>query len=200
MSDVGEGNGGNYSVAYVYDRLKDQFVCRMRTNRVDADEWAFLLIMLAVFYNKTKLCVERVGPGFTTITTLQKRYSNLYINRREGRTSGTWGKEYGFVTTDHTKRLIIDNLKAHFRDIFDYVPCPLLLDESSTFIQVEGTLKLRAEPGKHDDCVMAAALTLQCSKTLPAVTTFEEKKETGWRETLWGDPQDDYKLYDVSVM
>lgn len=200
-SDVGEGVGASYSVAYVYDRFLQEFIARARSNKIDADKWANILIMLAVYYGKCRIGIERQGPGLTTVVEVQRVYKNLYTRRREGRTRGTYTNEYGWFPSEESKRFVCANLKTHFRDVFAMVPCGVLLDECSTFIDREGREGLGAEKGAFDDCVMGAAITLEVSRTMPEVKTVEEVKEAGWREKLWGD-YDRKKLtaYDIAAM
>lgn len=199
-SDVGEGLGGSFSVGYVYDRHLEEFVCRMRSNKIEADRWADLLIYMGIYFNRAKIGAERMGPGITTVQHLQrKKYSSLYMRRREGRTKGTFTYEVGFHTNDESKRLAVSHLKSYYRDVLRLVPCAVLLDESSTFIEYEDGGGLGAESGAFDDCVMAAAITLQVSKVMPEPRTMTDAQEKGWRDKLWGDVEN-LKAYSVADM
>lgn len=197
--DVGEGLGGNFSAAYVLDRYLNEFVARMRSNKIEADLWGHHLILLAIYYNKAKIGVERNGPGITTVKYLQGKWTDLYIRRREGRVRGTYTHEIGWLTTDASKDIMAHELKRYYREIFEFVPCAYLLDESSTWIQKEGG-GYGPETGAFDDCVMGAGIALQVSKGMPAPITQHEKEEQGWRDKLWGATEDDYKIYDVTAM
>ena len=198
-SDVGEGTGGSYSVSYVYDRQLEEIVCRMRSNKIEADRWANLLIYQGIYYTRAMIGAERMGPGITTVQHLQKKYTHLYMRRREGRTKGTFTYEVGFHTSDESKRLALSHLKAYYRDVFRYVPCGYLLDESGTFIEQEGGGGLSAETGAFDDCVMAMAITLVVSKSMPECTAASEAQEKGWRDRLFGDVER-LKAYSIADM
>lgn len=200
-SDVGEGLGGNFSVAYVFDRHTMEFVARLRSNQVEADKWGNpLLFHLAMYYQKGKIGVERNGPGISTVGPLSKVYNNLFTMRREGRTKGSYTNIIGWLTTDESKQVLASNLKKYFRDEAPYVPCPYLLDECSSFVVKDGG-KIEAEQGAFDDCVMAAGIALQVSKSMGACVNMEEEKDDkGWRELLWGDKDTRLKAYDVATM
>jgi len=49
-SDISEGLGGTYSVAYVIDRLKGRVVALLRSNLIDAYIWGELLFLLSQYY------------------------------------------------------------------------------------------------------------------------------------------------------
>ena len=57
-----------------------------------------------------------------------------------------------------------------------------------------------AEKGAFDDCVIAAGIALQVSKTMPEVQTKEEEQEAGWREKLWGGDSKRLTAYDGAAM
>ena len=65
-SDIGEGLSQDYSVAYVYDRVTEKFVAKMRSNKIDAHLWADYLDQLSLFYNNAIIVPERTGAGITT--------------------------------------------------------------------------------------------------------------------------------------
>lgn len=167
-ADIGKGTGYNYSVAYVYDRHINQYVARMRSNQVAPDVWADRLIELARYYNDALIGPERNGPGITTVRRLQlSNYWHLYFRERPGQVKAEVTHQYGWLETQESKQLLVDELKRYYREICVAVPCTILLDESSTFIQHENG-KLEAEDGKFDDCVIAAGISLQIGIGLPA--------------------------------
>lgn len=172
-SDVSEGLGNTYSVAYVYDRLDMCYVARMRSNRISADIWAMRLIELAKYYNNAKLGPESNGAGITTIHTLRGKYKNLYCVRKPGRIKGEIALRYGWLETTETKQVLTDDLKRYYREVFSEVPCAMLIDESSTFIRHENG-KLAHEAGKLDDCVIAAGIAIQVSISMPLMEGTEQ--------------------------
>jgi len=174
-SDVSEGLGNTYSVAYVYDRFLNEFVARLRSNRIPADVWAKELIKLGVYYNYAMIGPERNGAGITTVIHLQgEMYPNLFYRQRPGKIHGEFVKEYGWLETEEAKQILADELKRHYREIFQTVPCRCLLEESATFIRHENG-RLAHEDGKMDDCVIAAGIALQVSIAMPTVANVAPK-------------------------
>ena len=167
-SDVSEGLGGTYSVAYVYDRLDQQFVARMRSNRIAADVWADRLMDLGYYYNTAMVCPERNGAGITTILRLEDVYPNLFYGKKPGKLKGEYILEYGWQQSEEKKQILAGDLKRYYREVMSAVPCAVLLDESSTFIRHENG-KIAHEEGKFDDCVIAAGLSVQASFLMPAL-------------------------------
>lgn len=197
-SDVSEGLGDTSSVAYVYDRVNNHFVARMRSNRVDADEWAKMLINLGRYYNNAFIGPERNGAGITTIIHLQNaKYVNLFYRMRPGNMKGTYITEYGWNETNENKQILADELRRHYRDVFTRVPCGVLLDESSTFMRHDNG-RLAHEDGKYDDCVIAAGIALQVSIMMPAPFGKKSVKPRSFIERHIemlekGSPQDEYE-------
>jgi hypothetical protein len=185
-SDISEGLGGDYSVAYVYDRHLDEIVCRMKSNRVDADTWAIKLQRLSLWYDKACITVERNGAGITTIKKLQDLNANQYVRITGGKVGKSITKEYGWLATggaNGTKWELCGDLRTWFRVTKGTIYCPILIDEASTFIKFEnGTLG--AEIGKHDDCVISAGLMIQGSMFMGDVAKEIKKQQIGWRERL----------------
>lgn len=177
-TDVSEGLGLTYSVAYVIDRVTDQFVTRMRSNLVDAHEWAGMLHDLSKYYDNALLCVERTGAGQTTVKELQKRRANQSIEIVSGKAGNPVTKQFGWGETDQKKHELCGDLKQWFKATEGGFNCPYLLDEASTWISVPGTRlgRLGPEDGKLGDCVIAAGLTIQASQFLRGMPT-ESLKE-----------------------
>jgi hypothetical protein len=161
-SDIGEGLGGDYSVAYALDRVDGKVVARMRSNVVDADTWGYNLRDLSNYYGGATVCCERNGSGITTIKRLEELYVPQYVRILAGKTGGTIQKVYGWGQTTASKFELCGDLKTWFLNTEEDIPCGVLIDEASTFI-LEGS-KLGAESGKHDDTVIAMALAIQADK------------------------------------
>lgn len=183
-SDPSEGLGGDYSVAYVYDRKLDEIVCRMRSNRIDADTWAVKLKRLSIWYDNALIAVERNGAGITTVKKLMDLKANQYVKVTGGKVGKAITKEYGWTATggaNGSKYELCGDLRTWFRKAKGIIYCAVLIDEASTYIKFEnGTLG--AEEGKHDDCVIAAGLTIQADKFVGDIAREIKPKRQGWRE------------------
>jgi len=176
-SDVSEGLGQTYSVAYVYDRVDKVFVARLRSNRIDADIWGYKLIELGKYYDEAMIGWETNGAGITTTKRLTEDYSNLFYHTVPGKIKGQMVNEYGWHETNENKHNLAGDLKSHFRETFSSVSCAILIDECSTFIRHENG-KLEHEEGKLDDCVIAGGITVQVSQSLPPAYKGEVKVRT----------------------
>jgi len=197
-SDVSEGLGLSYSVGYVYDRLDNRYVARLRSNKVDADLWAYMLMDLGYYYCEARIGVEKNGAGITTIEAMKNRYVNLFYRDRPAKIGGKYVQEYGWLETHEAKQILADELKRHFRELFSQVPCGILIDECATFIRHE-TGKLGAEDDKLDDCVIAAGIALQVSIKMPPVQVPEDLQgpnaETKRINALEEGIKDDFEHY-----
>ncbi|MFA5347672.1 MAG: hypothetical protein WC294_06010 [Methanoregula sp.] len=204
--DVSEGLGESSSVAYVRDRLRDENVCRVRSNRLDAVEWAEQIDLLGQFYCnyepdprkvarpvKTLSCTEVTGAGQTVVKELIKRKCPQYVRIVPDVVGSGVTKQYGWHESNQSKHELCGDLKNWLRITKGRVYDALLIDECSTFIRMDNG-KLDHEDGKRSDCVMAAGLTEQASifmgegpKAIPVPVTGwrarkleEERKGTVW--------------------
>lgn len=165
-SDISEGLGLTYSVAYVIDRHTDKIVCRMRSNKIDASDWAVMLHTLAIYYRNgsapSLVCPERTGAGQTTAKELMKLGAQLYRQILPAKAGKQVSQKIGYSETRQAKQDLAEDLKKWFKETESDVPCSLLLDEASTFIRYE-LGGVGHEDGKMDDCVIGMGCTLQAS-------------------------------------
>jgi hypothetical protein len=186
-SDIGEGLGGDYSVAYVYDRHLKLFVARMVSNKIDSHRWGDKLNGLSLFYENALLVPERNGAGITTINRLIDLKSNIYVKTVVAAIGKQTTKQYGWQETHDSKQSLCGGLKAYLGAYDNHgqrkniILCKSLLDECAVFIKDEEKEKLGAEEGCHDDHVIAAALAIEGDSYLPKCERIEKPKQD-WRE------------------
>lgn len=181
-SDISEGLGRDWSVAYVYDRYLGEIVARMRTNTLDSYHWADQLNNLSHYYENALIVPERNGAGITTIDRLRELDANLYVREVVGQMGKQTTKQYGFLETAEAKQLICGGLKAYLgqhRPVYDRI----LLAECSTFIVDPDNGKLGADSGFNDDCVIGGALAVHGDGYLPKCEQIIPEPE-GWRERI----------------
>jgi hypothetical protein len=163
-ADSSEGSTGDPQAAYVISRSKLEIVARWH-GRVDRDLFGDELFRLGILYNKALVAVEVTGGwGYTPISVLKRRgYPRIYRSRSEDRRQRKRGESYGFKTTPISRAQYLDSLNQALRN--DDIVCndPDLLMECSTFVYSEqknqqGESKPQAQPGKHDDLVIAAGI------------------------------------------
>jgi hypothetical protein len=197
-ADVCEGIGGSYSVAYVMDRLRDELVFRVRSNRIDAYRFAELLFLLSGWYQNAKdwtdekgveferclICVERTGAGQTTVGRLKDLGANQYVRMVEGKMGSGLVKEFGWHESNQAKHDLSEDLRTWLRVMKGTLYDSILIDECGTWIEHEGTTRLGPEGDKYGDCVVAAGLTYQASLQIGNRPRSLPQPLSGWRKEL----------------
>jgi len=160
-ADVAEGLiEGDYSCAYVGDPETFDIIARWH-GHIDPDLYGIELLKLAKYYNDAYLGVENNNHGLTTLTTLKKEeYWNLYFSKSYDRIADKMTQKLGWTTSSRTKPLMIDKLAEFIREMYLGLYDDLAISEMFTYI-IEDNGKTNAQPGCHDDTVMALAILLQ---------------------------------------
>lgn len=149
--------GGDPSFLVVLDEQKE--VVATYRDWVHPDHFARIIFTLAQRYNNAHVIVESNSHGLLVCTRIYKdwEYPNFYTEEIVDKMTDQPTVKLGFTTTPKSKPYIIDKLRAEVRDHNIKLNCPLLINDARTFIATpEG--KYEAEPGAHDDGVMALAL------------------------------------------
>ena len=163
FADSSEGASGDPQAAYVFGRSKLSIVAGWH-GRVDRDLFGDEIFRLGVLYNFALIAVEVTGGwGYTPTMVLKRRgYPRIYKRRAEDKKVRDKSKQYGWHTTPVTRAQMLDSLNKVLRTD-DFTPNdPKLLEECASFVYLEqknvhGESKVGAQPGKHDDRVIAAA-------------------------------------------
>lgn len=157
-----KGRPSDPSVAQVLDsQLRQVAVWR---GTVHPDVFAEILIALGYYYNEALLVPERNNHGLVTCVELRdKQYPNLYLDITEGTIEPDRETlNIGVFTSEKTKPLMIDKLRAFDRNREIEINDTTTLEEMLTFVVTESG-KMEAEGGTHDDCVMSLALAAYAS-------------------------------------
>jgi hypothetical protein len=157
-----KGRPSDPSVAQVLDsQLRQVAVWR---GTVHPDVFAEILVALGYYYNEALLVPERNNHGLVTCVELRDRqYPNLYLDVTEGSIEPDRETlNIGVFTSEKTKPLMIDKLRAFDRNREIEINDTQTLNEMLTFVVTESG-KMEAEGGAHDDCVMALALAAYAS-------------------------------------
>lgn len=158
-----KGRPSDPSVAQVLDsQLRQVAVWR---GTVHPDVFADVLIALGYHYNEALLVPERNNHGLVTCCELRdQQYPNIYLDVTEGTVE--FDKEtlnLGVFTSEKTKPLMIDKLRAFDRNKEIEINDTNTLEEMLTFVVTESG-RMEAEGGAHDDAVMALALAAYASE------------------------------------
>ena len=182
-ADVAEGlETGDYSVAIVMD--EDLNVCAKWRGHIDPDLFGDELIKLCNFYNEAYLAVENNNHGLTTLKSVaNKEYYNLFYTKGYDKFNDTITKKLGWSTNRRTKPLAIDKLAEYIREKFLGMWDIEIIQELYSYV-IDEKGATNAQEGKHDDCVMSLAITLQAflegkgENYLPEVSKDEVRKIT----------------------
>lgn len=156
--DVAMGvRGGDYSVAQVLDGQKNQVA--VYRGHIHPDLFARVLQQLGRMYGDAYIACEVNNHGLLTNVRLAKdfAYPNVHQTVVKDHTLDRETTRIGFETNSKSKPMIVDELRAAFRDGIVRVNDRQTLEEMRAFIVTEEG-KLEAEPGQHDDTVMALAI------------------------------------------
>jgi hypothetical protein len=181
-ADVGMGlrqgikgkKDGDPSVAQILDsQMRQVAVWR---GLCHPDVFAKILETLGYHYNSATIAPERNNHGLVTCVQLRdSNYPYLYTEQTEGTLEADRDTiKLGFFTSEASKPLIIDKLRALDREREIEINDETTLKEMKTFVVSENG-KMEAEAGTHDDCVMALAIAcyIHEGKWRPVAVTDE---------------------------
>lgn len=183
-ADVSEGlAGGDYSCAQVISRKSFKQVAVWHGLQ-DPAEFGRTLLYLGFFYFSALLAVERnFGPA--ALSFLKKEnYPNLYRMKTMDSLYPEETDRIGWHTNVHTRRLIIDNIRACVRDNSLIIMDPETLDEMKTFVKNPDTEKVEASPGNHDDRVMALSIAAWVAQELVSTSAYAAPVDDNYMELL----------------
>jgi hypothetical protein len=87
-------------------------------------------------------------------------YWNIYFTKTFDKISENLTQKMGWQTNLKTKPLMIDKLAEFIREYHIGIYSDLLIGEAFTYV-IEDNGKTNAQPGCHDDTIMACAIMLQ---------------------------------------
>jgi hypothetical protein len=189
--DVAEGlEHGDYSVAWVFRRDTLSFVARLKTARMDPDQFGQQCALLGWWFNEALVAVEYNGPGLAANLALRRaHYRRLWFDRDTGKIGEpTSGHYQGWRTTSANRPTMLWRLEEEIRSGTIAMPAEEFFDEARTFQIVDG--RPEALVGAHDDEIMAAAIAVQIHVLGGAVRGRAVRKEK-LRETklTYWDPK-----------
>lgn len=182
-ADVAEGlERGDYSVAIVMD--EDLNVCAKWRGHIDPDLFGDELIKIGLLYNEAYIAVENNNHGLTTLKALaNKEYYNLFYSKSYDKFNDTVSKKLGWSTNKKTKPIAIDRLAEYIREMFLGLWDMDIIGELYSYV-IDEKGATNAQEGKHDDCVMSLAITLQAflegkgEDYLPEISRDDELRVT----------------------
>lgn len=165
-ADVATGRGKDYSAFYVTRLDQPKLVCEFKA-KVDADIFAEQIHFTGRWYNSALVAIENQGgQGGEVIVPLRDGkgarppYTPMYRHVMDTRPDLPVAAPYGYPMTGATRPLVLSQLQKMIRErSLPYIPRGLY-DECGTFVHRDENPSPRAQDGCNDDCVFAAAITL----------------------------------------
>ena len=154
---------------------------------MDEDLFARQMYCLGTFYNTALLAVE---ANFSTypIKELQRLgYPRQFVREREDTFDGGVRHAFGFRTDPITRPVILSGLIAILRGRYDLLEDQDTLHEMLTFIREPKQRRMEAEPGAHDDCVMALAIAFYARGQQAMETEKPAVERKRWTDDMWED-------------
>lgn len=180
----------DYSVIEVFDRgrygnRQDMPLTQVAeyVNRIEPDELAGILHLVAEWYNNAWVCIESNQHGNAVITGLAKEYKKIMrrpnpelLEKRNysGRKFSRWmdrrasgaTRKLGWMTTSLTRPILLDDLGRLIRNNEIMIYSSEAIKQLKTFI-VDKSGKQIAASGKHDDIIFGIGLAVQADMWCP---------------------------------
>jgi len=175
--DVAEGlAGGDWSVMAVVEKSSLQLAALWR-GHMDPDLLGREAVLLARYYQGALLAPEANNHGIAVVNAIRREnYGRMY--RQRDPDTGKLSERWGFSTTSRTKPLAINLLAKLIREGAERLQDALLIGECMSYAYDEKGHS-NAQPGCHDDCVMAMAIAVSvcCERT-----DGPRLQEADWRD------------------
>lgn len=180
------GDGSDWFVAQVLDNVTGEQVAMLR-HQYDEDTYAKQVYCLGKYYNDALIGLEANFSSYPIKRLEQLGYANQYVRETEDTFSGSIRKSFGFRTTNVTRPVIIAQLVETMREGINLVNDRVTLEEMLTFVRNE-KLRPEAEPGAHDDCVMALAIAWYIRPQQRMTVEVQKATPTRkWTTDMWED-------------
>ncbi len=179
------GDGSDWFVGQVLDNITSEQVCTVR-HQVDEDAYAKQIFCLGLHYNEALIAPETNFSTYPVKVLDLMGYKKLYVRELPDNFEGNIRHAFGFRTDAQTRPVILGELIRVLRDHIHLVNDETTLLEMLTFVRNE-KLRPEAEPGAHDDCVMALAIAHFIRPQQTMRVAAEPKEQTRWTEDMWED-------------
>lgn len=165
--DSSSGRGEDWTAMQVVDVDTYEQVAELQV-KLPPNEAAEHAYRLGRIYNDALIVCETTGGwGFAVDQKLRElRYPRPYTRRVIDRLAKQFTDRLGFDTNKSTRPLILSELEEAVRERSLGIYSLRLMQELGSFVWTERG-KAEAQPGAHDDLVMAMALAVYVAGTLP---------------------------------
>jgi hypothetical protein len=167
------GEGSDWFTAVVIDNATGEQAAALR-RQYSEPEYVRQVYALGMYYNQAMIGLETNFSTYPVMKLAELGYPNQYAREREDTYTRQVKKSYGFRTDRQTRPRAIAGLVEVFSSHPRWFMDAELLGEMLTFCYNEDH-RPEALAGKHDDLVMAAAITYAIRHQQS--TTVREKAE-----------------------
>ena len=170
------GDGSDYFTGHVIDNSSGKQAARLRDDKIDEGEYARQIYCLGMHYNTALIGLENNYSTYPTKKLSEYNYPKLFKREVEDNIGEVIQDKYGFVTNKATRPIILSILKEVMKDNIEWINDIDTLEEALVFIKNEKG-RAEAEVGKHDDLIMALAITYYIREQQDFIVKEVEKKE-----------------------
>lgn len=153
-------NGGeDYFATQVFDNYTGKQVAVYHKNKCDADDAAYQMYCLGKYYNEAMLTGETNITAYLLQLCQKCGYKFIYQDQDIEELGTRYFNKLGYKTKQNNRQQMIDMFKIAFRED------PTIVNDYDTICEMEsfqvvrhknGTEKVEASGGAHDDLVMSA--------------------------------------------
>lgn len=181
------GDGSDWFLGQVLDNITGEQVCVLR-HQYDEDTYAKQMFCLGMYYNEALLAPEANFSTYPVRLLDLMGYRKLYVREVEDEFDGKIKHAFGFRTDRITRPVIISELIRVLRENIGLVNDEDTLLEMLTFVRNE-KLRPEAEPGAHDDCVMALAIAhyVRPQQRMNVEVPEKDSGTVKWTADMWED-------------
>ena len=179
------GEGSDWFVGQVLDNITGEQVCVLR-HQYEEDVYAKQIYCLGQHYNTALLAPEANYSTYPVKLLDMMGYGNLYVREVEDEFDGRIKHAFGFRTDRLTRPVILGELVRIMRDGLHLVNDEETLLEMLTFVRNEN-LRPEAEPGAHDDCIMALAIAYYVRPQMRMTVSSSIPTNAKWTADMWED-------------
>lgn len=180
------GEGSDSFAAQVLDNRTGEQVCMLR-GKFDEDVFARQVYCLGLHYNTALVGIETNFSTYPVLELERLKYPKQYVRQTVDDFTHQVKNSYGFVTNTKTRPIIISELIRAVRDDITIVNDETTLSEMLTFVRNEDTLRPEAEPGAHDDTVLALAIAHFIRPQQRYIETRDAAGTVTWTASQWED-------------
>ncbi len=181
------GDGSDSFAGQVLDNRDGRQVCALKL-KTDEDLYAKQLYCLGRMYNTALIGVEVNFSTYPVRELERLRYPRQYVREAEDSYTHELKRSFGWRTMKNNRQAIIANLIKAVREDVTCVLDRWTLEEMLSFVRNPDTFRPEAEPGGHDDMVMALAIAHAIRDQQSAVTALPPESGTAeWTHDMWED-------------